>query len=715
MDSLKTPTSTHNPLPLTKAPVSENPSSPPGSRIKEYLQDPDTSGLANQEAGQSLVHRHTKEQKAEDPIWERAEFYELPGPVSQFTQRYSELYKAVDKSRRDLPMYFSQDLDLQISPCDLPSKINNISQDFKNHTVLAPLSPNLAAYADVSLDKISLHRELSIDSVMHHLDSFSTEYLDQARQSEKQLQQLDLSQALLDVEACKKLHTDYRASLDALMRVCSELNSLESIDENEPEAFAKYQELEESVQKKQADCDTLQAQLEANLIQLSQISDVLSLNYESTITSKVFRAYFEQRKAYLQTHKEAFQTLIEHHFDCSAHPYSRYKDNLNHAWSDLMPLSYYLGSLPKDKLKHADFKEYDSQIRLLPENERYANLKDQLNLYHSIPKTDEAQLGKRQEALKAIAHTAAALIKNSPQGLPSLEHEILQEIVARCNLKSHYLTQLTKLEAEALARVHKLPQEHALPNALQVISTKPHALHDLDPEKRYGLEDFHENWLHALQKDPNTPNFWLWLETQNTASLSKDLRHTFINQGLKHIQFKNGLAYNEMFRSFKPDSKGLIEDGQYIYNIGQDGDLYVLPEDKTLDAFKKASKVLFQNPIHSTSDLANHQNILNHDTILGGGNILCAGVVKFKDGKIVHIDTNSGHYMPDMNVHLKPALAYFLENNPGALEETTQISNYDNKINLSYAEFKNQKPSIPNTPSTKNHPTLESLGFKSRV
>lgn len=85
----------------------------------------------------------------------------------------------------------------------------------------------------------------------------------------------------------------------------------------------------------------------------------------------------------------------------------------------------------------------------------------------------------------------------------------------------------------------------------------------------------------------------------------------------------------------------------------------------------------------------------------------------------MHIDTNSGHYKPDMDAHLRPTLAYFLKKHPGSIDDHTQISDYDGKIKLKYSEFKspeqvNSTLTPPLPPTTRKFLNMEDFGFKSR-
>ncbi len=702
-------------------PQSNIPSGPSPKASSPKLKHPlkqDGNSPSSERSSQTLEGRSIKTEEIKTHFWQKQESYGLPDQVSEFIKHYNSLCSVVDKGGIS---------SLPLIECCLDKSLHQLSKHLKSLTPTLPLSPELARHYNISPKLLSPHRGIPMSELLNHLEGASQAYLAEANDSEVAFKNLNLEQALSDIASFHSSYATYQDLQKTLEPLYHQLEQLENkafeMDMQAYQTFVEsnpqYLELNKTINELETNSKDLLENLKSGIPNYEKTGTALDCHYKRLIESKALGSYLRERKAYIQEHKQTFQLLVDNFFDCSKHPYTRYKDNLNKAWLDLMPSEYYCETGNADGLKQTDLEAYTSHIRILPKDEHYSRLAQKLEAYHALPKTDESKLEDRQRALKAIAQTAASCIKEAPNKLPKVELNILQEIIARTNLKADYLKQLMYLEEEALARLSNTPKNKTLPPSLGLIKVLTQHLHDLDPEKRYGLEDLHATWKDERTKDPKLSNFWLWLEGQNTADLSKDLRHTFINKSLKHIHFKNGLAYNEMFRSFKPGSKGLVADGQYVYNIGQDGDLYILPVFDTLSQFKKDSKVLFKNPLYSETELDTLKKELNHDTILGGGNILCAGLVKFKDGKIVHIDTNSGHYKPDMDPHLRSSLAYLLEKHPGSIDDSTQISDYHGTINLKYSEFKDpEKANSILTPPP--HPTkkvilsMEDFGFTSK-
>lgn len=150
----------------------------------------------------------------------------------------------------------------------------------------------------------------------------------------------------------------------------------------------------------------------------------------------------------------------------------------------------------------------------------------------------------------------------------------------------------------------------------------------------------------------------------------------------------------------------------YIYAISQEGQLYVSPSEDNKKTFLENSKVLFTPPLRDPIAVASLQNNrLTHETILQGESVMCASIVSFKNGKIVSIDNNSGHYVPDLYHHLHPALSLLLKQNPGVIDDTATIHHYDNGVRYTYLEFKHT--AYPNKSLKSNAPSvsMEDLGF----
>lgn len=402
--------------------------------------------------------------------------------------------------------------------------------------------------------------------------------------------------------------------------------------------------------------------LDEKAVSLSQ----LWLNYFKHLT---FFHYFEERIK----EQAAMRAFL-----------SKTRDDLKKAWLDLKPAEYYFEERSSSLAPKALAELAKDEILPLPKNDTYQELYRQLQAYEGLVKTVSENIQPRIEGLKNIAQTAGRLAKSNTPHTATL-----QEITARANLKADYLKKLLVLEQEAYRRAYSL-LDPSTPETLQPVRLRDSLLSSLDPAKRLGLNIALDLWQKELRKDPNLPNFWIWLEGEDTAALGKDLRHSFIQKHLKQVYFKDGKAYNELFRSFAKDSKGLIADGSYVYTISQAGDLYILPalEEQTLQNFQKQSKVLFKPVAYTEEERFNLLGELNHNTVLEGENVLSAGVMSIKEGSIVSINTNSGHYRPLMIKNLRPALERFSTKYPHVLSEKTIIGNHNNSITLSFAEFK---------------------------
>lgn len=408
--------------------------------------------------------------------------------------------------------------------CRLGQSLTRLLQHLKGLTPTLSLSPELAQHYNILPKLLSPHRDVPMDELLHHLEGTSQAYLAEANDSEAAFKNLNLEQALSDINAFHTKCATYQNLNKTLTPLYDQLDALEGeafeMDMEDYQKWAEsdpqYLELNKTIKELEANIKDLKTSLQSSISKSESIVAQLEHHYIKLITSKALGSYLGERKAYIQKHKQAFQLLVDNFFDCSTHPCTRYKDNLNKAWLDLMPSEYYLGTGNADALKQTDFEAYSSHIRVLPQNGRYSRLAKKLEAYHALSKSD---VEERQTALKAIAQTAASLIEEASNNLPKVELNIFQEIIARSSLKANYLKQLTQLEEEALARISSTATENkALPPSLGLISTQVEHLHDLDPEKRYGLEDLHITWKNELTKDPKLPNFWLWLEGQKNVS-----------------------------------------------------------------------------------------------------------------------------------------------------------------------------------------------------
>lgn len=333
----------------------------------------------------------------------------------------------------------------------------------------------------------------------------------------------------------------------------------------------------------------------------------------------------------------------------------------------------------------------DLALLLLPNSQDVLTLYTLVQSYYAIPKGVKDHFHHRTELLNEVIAKTQRILENlneypepSLSGLHARQIRSLRNIQNQAQHKIYYLKKLPGLKQKALYWVdHSAKAKYALAQNISVLNVVGDVLRNLDPLKREGLYQSLELWRKMVNEDPETPHFWLWLDKIDTSD-QQDPRYSLWNKEQKRVQFQEGLAYNAVFGN-KDDNNRL--DGPYIYNIGQDTQLYILPN-------------------------YTHEGIrLTHDTILKGNNILSAGVVVFRQGKLVYINVASGHYKPDRFKNLQPTLAYFLEKHPGAIHADTQIGNYDKSHPIyPYATFKDMKASEGEKERASIR--LEQLGFK---
>ncbi len=350
--------------------------------------------------------------------------------------------------------------------------------------------------------------------------------------------------------------------------------------------------------------------------------------------------------------------------------------------------------LPRfELLSEKDFCS-DIGLLLLPDEQQLGKLYKLIQSYHAIPRGVKADFNDRTKLLNEVIASTETILENlthnpdsARSSLQDQQVQSLQQIKAEAEQKARYLKKVPGLKQKAVERVECLAKpKYTLPTGTPVLNVLGGKIRNLDPLKRKGLGRFRETWEKMVKNDPKTPNFWVWLDTQDVSTIEHDYRYSLFTKEQKRVQFNGNLAYNTVFGD-KNDNNRL--NGNYIYNIGQDGNLYIL---------------YYYTPGNVK---------LTHDNILKGKNILAAGIVEFKQGKLTYIDVSSGHYAPERFENLQPALAYFSEKHPGVISSDTQIGNYEESHPaFSYAAFKDMKP----TKVGKKRETIpfENLGFKSQ-
>lgn len=387
-------------------------------------------------------------------------------------------------------------------------------------------------------------------------------------------------------------------------------------------------------------------------------------NWANILAQVIYSRYL-----YLLENKGALLQLLSNYYENTPEGMKRHKDDLHKEWLDLMSSNFYF--VQARPTFEGPFKSLENEFEALTLKPEYKAVADAIDQYHKIPKTSKDAIPVRIKALNHIVNLTE-----------KFKEPLMKQIAQRARLKANYIAKLPAIEKQAETLAFRLPKK---PGA-SIVALKEDVWKDLDPAKRDGLAELIPQWYALVKEDPSTPPFFLWLESQNTNSLMNDLRHSFLSLEQKRVRFEGPIAYNDIFTETK---KKKVADGRYAYNIDEEGELYILPTFETQEKFVKLLPELFTSKNLDNDSL---QQVLNHDVILGHLTVSSAGVVEFKDGKIIKIDTNSGHYKPFMIRHLRPALKALLQKHPDAIDANTLIGDYEGRVKMPYSQFLKATP-----------------------
>jgi hypothetical protein len=184
--------------------------------------------------------------------------------------------------------------------------------------------------------------------------------------------------------------------------------------------------------------------------------------------------------------------------------------------------------------------------------------------------------------------------------------------------------------------------------------------HMVDPYYRFEMPT--KEWEKQVEKEfakGVVPRFLLWLEDKDGRDFTSNAAYTISPQE-KFVKIEKGFCFTRVFRQDAVENKmeksefGVVADGMYLYVIGQDKNLYIIPEMSKKDYYDGNKQLItFAKKKYPAIDWglqwefhADSYWEPKHDTILQGNNVICAGTIIFKKGKIVRITNDSGHYQP---------------------------------------------------------------------
>ena len=288
--------------------------------------------------------------------------------------------------------------------------------------------------------------------------------------------------------------------------------------------------------------------------------------------------------------------------------------------------------------------------------------------YQQFKKDSKDTLIDRERTLKQLSIQLLALSKNVEQSLAHnkttyefvvLDFQcLIQEYITDVKSKAAYLGALNKSYQEYPKGLTDYTAKHP-----RKISSSQHILLGLDPE--YGTESFdplHRStkpfsslwpakvqWDLQKQQNPDTPDFYLWLEV-NDKFLTIDP-----DESSKSVLYNQTITDKEQYRVH------MIE-GQLYKLIKNNFELYPATEASEPHAF-----------VIIPSHAKHHQNWLlinehkedefHHSSFNGGKPVISAGMLTVNDnGKIVMISNKSGHYKPGL-IEFINAIEYLDRNN----------------------------------------------------
>jgi hypothetical protein len=327
-----------------------------------------------------------------------------------------------------------------------------------------------------------------------------------------------------------------------------------------------------------------------------------------------------------------------------------------------------------------DIMSYEDFKRIAKKTDKWDSVKDVAELikkYHQLNKRSGNKLGKRRESLWGVAMAAEKWFKdsgtdkgtvartggNQPRGnhvdernLP-LER-IMLTLTRRSLRKAQYLDQLwaylggARSSAQLIEYVRS-PQERI--DGLISLSVKMEQEDFMHRDTFEGgaMAKAFEDWCDDTQGN-NIP-FFLWLEHHPICtSPDKSDRGVHVVQSVEYVS-GNRPSVNSKMRLLDLTGGGTVRDIDLTGGgtVSQLCDTftagYKVPMDKAISPKNQFGKgvACFVWAPNGDIFIARHcSGKFHHSSFLSGGNVKCAGMIAIRQGKVVEMSNNSGHYKP---------------------------------------------------------------------
>lgn len=313
---------------------------------------------------------------------------------------------------------------------------------------------------------------------------------------------------------------------------------------------------------------------------------------------------------------------------------------------------------------------------LFPE---YKPLKDAIEVYHKVNKTEKSLVSLRQRLLLKINELCQFYLAQSSRykmdGLDRLKIELISQTALN---KRDYLAELGAIRGEAEKMIFRMQKPGRLMTALKSAYIKVEGLEHLDPAMRdkLVLRDYFINWEEAVSKNPKTPDFFYWLEGQDVpksvAGSDAESWSGTVTRVVKYDSDKKRLVSTPVFTRPEKTYGGLQVEVKGK-NAGAHEPIEYTGSFK-IEPGKPSEEIYYV--VDESGNLMIRADSPFHSHIIRGKNVLSAGFVTFKDGKIIRIDNSSGHYAPS-GKHLNGAVKLLREKlGPDAFAPNFVVENW---------------------------------------
>lgn len=306
------------------------------------------------------------------------------------------------------------------------------------------------------------------------------------------------------------------------------------------------------------------------------------------------------------------------------------------------------------------------------EDERFVELNDLVEQYHSIPKKEEVHLKDRVQALQKISTFLSIWMSEE-----KFKHRryFLSNIERIASNKKWYLNELDVRYTHRQFEADYLKSYHQDLSGMETEYEPIYLVHRRLYDSNIGIY-WGEFWYETI--DPChrqlTPYFDLWIKERNEQSLLSFfmwLEEQNLSRDIPSIEFLN---------------QEQLEQNTVFINGGL---LYFLSNGKLIpiDYFEEGKEYIFSIDLAERLLLIPTSPTIHHVSLSHGKPVLGSGNMTVSCGKITSLELESGHYLPSLQNGIQ--ILDIFSKMGISLEPTTSFTYYDNlgKHKVTVGEF----------------------------